>query len=528
MSKPSDTAAGGVNPPPQSTGVPVEPLPADPAAHYVEGTRALWAAIVESSDDAIVSKTLDGIITSWNPAAERLFGFTADEAIGKPIALVIPHDRLQEEEILLGRLRAGERIDHFETVRRNKLGELLEVLLTVSPIRTADGRIVGASKTVRRLRPSRPAETGVEETRRANDEVLTILPHELRNPLSPLLGAAALLLRNPTEQQVHWAGQLIYRQVRHMARLIDDLLDVSRIRAGKVALRKGPVELTGVLNSAIEMSRPLIDSRRHHLEVSLPTEPVFLEGDPDRLCQIFANLLNNAAKYTDEGGRICLAVEMQEHTIVVRVRDNGIGISPEAQSSIFDLFTQASHGRSGSRGGLGIGLSIARKFAEMHDGALSVRSEGQGHGTEFIVRLPALSNQSAVPGVPSVAEPRPRALSPRRVLVVDDNRDAADTLAALLRHAGHDVETAYDGVEALANALTFRPDVALLDLGLPILDGYGLAQRLRENFGSSIELIAVTGWSDPGEGGLTRDAGFVHNLVKPVDVDALLEILSSS
>jgi PAS domain S-box-containing protein len=513
-----DAAAGDAGLPPSLA----QPLPGAQAVPQFgpDALQALLAAIVESSDDAIVSKTLDGIITSWNAGAERLYGYSAAEAIGKSITIVIPPERHGEEDEILRRLRAGQRIQHFETVRRCKSGELIEVSLTVSPIRDSSGRIVGASKTARDITLRKRAEAALRDNNRRKEEFLAILSHELRNPLAPLASVSRLLLQNPSPEQVRWAGQLMERQVRHMARLIDDLMDVSRINSGKIVLQKKTIDLGQTIAAAVESTRPLIESLRHLLSIALPPGPILLEADPERLQQVFANLLNNAAKYTDAGGRIRIQVELREQAVCVAIRDSGIGIPADQLRHIFDLYIQADQGLTRSRGGLGVGLTLARKLVELHGGSLSAASAGPGQGSEFTVRLPLQAQAPApapAPGSIGASPGGPR----RRILVVDDNRDATDAMTFLLRQEGHEVAAAYDGAEALALARTFHPEVALLDLGLPRLDGNSLALRLRERFGSGIRLIAATGWSQSKE----QRSVFDCHLVKPVEIEALLKLL---
>jgi PAS domain S-box-containing protein len=796
--------------------------------------RAL-AAIVESSDDAIIGKDINGVITSWNHGAERIFGYTAPEAIGRPIAMLAPPARADEMPELLERIRRGERVDHFDTLRRAKHGELVPISLTVSPIKDKDGQIIGASKiardiserkqaeealyeekarlhatltgigdavivtdaagvitlmnpvaqtltgwneeatsrpveevfrivneqtrqpvespvsrviregavaglanhtiliakdgtewpiddsaapirdqhghivgvvmvfreiTVRRrieiersraenlLRESesslrqataalqakeaelglvisqtpllltrcsrdgrylfvnrayaeflgRPADEIVgrpivevmgeaafatinsqvervlrgetaefevevpyaaigrrfmralytpdrnehgevigwiatlmditdrkqferereeraaelalalakrtQEARRAEnaerllreadrlkDEFLATLAHELRNPLAPLSNALELLRRADGDAALRRrARDMMVRQVGQLVRLVDDLLDISRVTSGRLELRKQRTNLAEVLKTAIETSRPIIEASGHQFSVTLPPQPVQLLADPIRLAQVFSNLLNNAAKYTDTAGHIWLTAARQNGEAVVSVRDTGIGISAEHLPSIFKMFSQAHPALERSQGGLGIGLALVQGLVQLHGGTVEAQSEGVGKGSEFTVRLP-LAEEANTAAEQSPHAKDPAALPPVhpvKILVVDDNRDAAESLTLMLRFLGHDIRTAYDGLEAVETAAAFRPDVALLDIGLPKLNGYDAARRIREQpWGKNMALIALTGWGQDEDKRLAAEAGFDRHLVKPAELAELQAILAS-
>ncbi len=492
-------------------------------------SQSLLAAIVESSEDAIVSKTLEGIITSWNLGAEALFGYTAAEAVGQSITLIIPHDRRHEEQMILERLRRGERIEHFETVRRNKQGRLIDISLAISPVRDGRGRIVGASKVARNITAAKMAEEALRNANRRKDEFLAMLAHELRNPLAPIRNAIEILhTRGPQQPELVWARGVIERQVHQMTRLVDDLLDVSRITRGKIALRKEQVELAAVVGSAVESSRFLFDEPGHQLTVELPPEPVTLEADPARLSQVLSNLLNNAAKYTDPGGRIWLTAERERESVSIRVRDNGIGIDPEVLPRVFEMFTQADDSLERTQGGLGIGLSLVQRLVEMHGGTVTAHSEGKGKGTEVVVRLPlAVSDVGRFPEGADKTGDAFRS-SGSVVLVVDDNRDAAESLAVLLQMWGHEVHVVYDGQEALEAAEAFRPDVILLDIGLPKKSGYEVARHIRDARPEGVVLVALTGWGQEEDRRRSQEAGFDHHLTKPVELPALLAVLASA
>jgi PAS domain S-box-containing protein len=484
------------------------------------------AAIVESSDDIIASKTLDGVITSWNKGAERVLGYTATEVIGRHISLLMPPELVEDMPRILDRVRRGEKVDHYQTKRRRKDGTVIDVSLTVSPVRDASGRVIGASKIGRDITREKLVEAERQEAERRKDEFLAMLAHELRNPLSAINGAAQLFGNLETEEDLVWAKEVVLRQVKHLSRLIDDLLDVSRISRGKIGLRKAPLDLSPVVSSALEAVRPLLEERKHELSVSLVNGGLRLEADPLRLEQILVNLLTNAAKYTDAGGRISVTARLEGSDIVIRVRDTGIGITPELLPRVFDPFVQGDRTMARSEGGLGIGLTLARKLAEVHGGGVTAESEGPGKGSEFTVRLPALEDAAA--RTPSPRGTLPRVARPSsRVLVVDDNTDNARGLARLLKLLGHDVQVAYDGKAAVEAARAHRPEIVLLDIGLPGMDGYEVVKRLRtgECCRDSL-IIAVSGYGQPDDLRRSREAGFDHHLVKPVDFDALLRLLA--
>ncbi len=368
------------------------------------------------------------------------------------------------------------------------------------------------------------------EADRRKDEFLAILAHELRNPLAPIRNSLHILrlgARNdPTAERV---TEMMERQVNHMVRLVDDLMEVSRITRGKIELRKEPVEVAAVVRSAVETSRPLIEAAGHQLTVAVPPEPLTLEGDPVRLAQVFANLLNNAAKYTEDGGRICLTVRREGgDAIAVSVRDTGIGISADMLPRVFELFTQVDRSTRRAQGGLGIGLTLVKSLVEMHGGSVEARSDGRGKGSEFVVRLP-LAAAPRRAGAPAPEEEGPSAvLVLRRVLVVDDNRDAAESLAMLLKLLGSEVHVAYDGPGALEALRTYRPSVVLLDIGMPGMDGHEVARRIRRQPElQDVTLIALTGWGQEEDRRRSQEAGFDYHLIKPVDVGALETLLSS-
>ena len=381
----------------------------------------------------------------------------------------------------------------------------------------------------------------VERADRQKNEFLSMLAHELRNPLAPIRNAAQIVrVAAPDHPQLRMARDVIDRQVAHMARLVDDLLDVSRITSGKIQLKAERVDLRAVVAQAVEASRPVIDRAKHRLDVAVPPDPVWLPGDPARLAQVVTNLLNNAAKYTEDGGAIALTVVRDGADAVVRVRDTGVGIPADVLPTVFDLFVQVDRSLDRSQGGLGIGLTLVRRLVELHGGTVTAASDGPGRGSEFTVRLPMRNSDfgfrneetgrgsgSGSVGVNSAIRNPQSAM--RKVLLVEDNPDGAETLSTLLRLAGHEVRVATDGPTAVAAAADYRPDVAVVDIGLPGMDGYEVARRLRADPATSgAMLVAATGYGRDDDRRRAIDAGFDHHLVKPIDPAALERVVSAA
>jgi PAS domain S-box-containing protein len=371
------------------------------------------------------------------------------------------------------------------------------------------------------------AVEALREADRRKDEFLATLAHELRNPLAPISSGLHILRTAGDNQPVAaTARQIMERQVAQMVRLVDDLLDVARINTGKVELRCESVDLAAAITDAVETSRPLIESAGQSITVTLPNTPICVHADRTRLSQVFANLLNNSSKFSDAGQPISIALHEENGHGVVRVRDAGAGIPPEALTRIFDMFGQANPDGARSRGGLGIGLSIAKRIAEMHGGTVEAHSEGAGRGSEFVVRIPTIEARREAPARPSadVASPPSR----RRVLVVDDNTDAAESLAALLAIGGHETRLAHDGLQAVEEAKAFQPDVVFLDIGMPELDGHETARRIREQpWGKDMVLVALTGWGQVEDRRRSKEAGFNHHLVRPADPAVVAKLISS-
>ena len=684
------------------------------AQKLAERATAQLAAIVEFSEDAVVSKTLDGIIQSWNRGAQRIFGYTPEEMIGKPITMIIPPELRDEESMILERIRNGLPVEHFDTTRIAKDGRRVSISLTVSPIRNAQGKVIGASKIARdvslrkraerelvesrrrlaaeaaalvrlseastRLWQSRSLASGLDEVlrtvkeltgatkgnvqlvnaarntlsivaydgfdagflaafehismdnsraacgralasggpvaiedvlsdaayvdyhdvaraagyravvsvplfgadgsklgaisvhfpsphrpteaemrrlqlycRQASDfiqrirlehtlrqredalreadsrknEFLALLAHELRNPIAPIRYALAML-RKPgaSAEQRTRAEDIIDRQAAHMGRLLDDLLDVSRITRGSLELRKSVTTLDSAVATAVESAQPFIDAKHHALHIELPDHVVRIEADPARLAQIISNLLINAAKFTPEGGRIELEATNGDREVTVTVRDNGVGIGPELMPRLFTLLAQAQPALDRSENGLGVGLALVRGLVHLHGGTVEARSAGPGRGSQFIVRLPV--GAAVAPEEKAHDATTPAESAGLRVLVVDDNRDAADSCAMLLELSGHRARTAYNGTQALQLGENLLPHVVLLDIGLPDLNGYEVARRIRATtWGAHLPLVAVTGWGKEEDRERAFAAGFDHHLTKPVAPEAVASLVTT-
>jgi len=454
-------------------------------------------------------------------------------------AIVIAEEALAGHNGRLAKLLAGQppwsdlpvllltRAGADSQIAAQTLRTLGNVTLLERPVRVA--ALVSAVRSAFRARARQfQARTHLEEREAADERknrFLATLAHELRNPLAPIRNSLSVLRFGPGPPAVP-AYEIMDRQVNHMVRLIDDLLDVSRITRGKIELRKGSVDLADVIAAAVETSRPLIDAANHTLEVALPAEALGLDADPVRLAQVFSNLLNNAAKYTDPGGRIRIAARREQDSAVVTVSDTGVGIAAESLSRVFDMFAQGDAQDRRSQSGLGIGLALARSLVEMHGGSIAAASEGEGKGSPFVVRLPLGGPLQTVAA--GATAPAPHLKGMQRILIVDDNRDAANTLGDLLQLIGAEARVVYDGATALEALGEFRPSVVLLDLGMPGMDGYEVARRIRAQPQTrDTTLIALTGWGEASDRQRSRQAGFQHHLVKPVDADAMQAVLAS-
>jgi signal transduction histidine kinase/ActR/RegA family two-component response regulator len=449
------------------------------------------------------------------PGAEPLSGFAVPiGAAGELGVLVAASGRTdfptEDEQLFLG-------------VARDQLALVLERQRAEESLRRSERELTDFVESAKLV-------AALKESDHRKDEFLAILAHELRNPLAPVKHALQILrVKGPTAPELQWAREVIDRQIQQMARLVDDLLDVARISQGKIELRRARVALAAVLNSAVEAGRPLIEEAGHTLVVALPAEAVYLDADPARLSQVVLNLLNNAAKYTEPGGRISLSAERDGDDAVLRVADTGVGIPREMLARIFDMFAQADRSLERAQGGLGIGLTLVRRLVEMHGGTVKADSAGTGKGSEFTVRLPAAPAGAQLAGArPGPADEEDEVVTAvRRILVVDDNKDAADSLAMLLRMLGNEVHTAYDGVDAVGAASGFRPDVVLMDIGLPRLNGYDAARRIRDLREHRPQvLVALTGWGQEEDRRRSVEAGFDYHMIKPVELDELQRLLA--
>ncbi len=488
-----------------------------------------YRAVLDSQAEMLCRFRLDGTILFVNPAYAEARGATPEALIGGNFwDFITEKDRPGVLDILsrLTPEALEARIENrFETTDGVRW-----ILWTNRALAfDADGRLIEAQSSGIDITDRKRMEEALKEADRRKDEFLAMLAHELRNPLAPILNAAhALRLVGPADANQQWAREVIERQTRHLARLVDDLLDVSRITRGKVTLARELLDLSTIINRAVETSRPLIDERRHKLTVAFPPEPARVEGDLTRLVQVVGNLLNNAAKYTDEGRQIWLEAAEEGDEAVIRVRDNGMGISADLLPHVFALFTQAERSLDRSHGGLGIGLTLVRHLVEMHGGRVEARSEGPGRGSEFIVRLPALAQGSAAYTKEAIGERARPASGALKILVVEDNVDSAESMALLLRLNGHEVRIAHDGSSALAEAHSFVPQIVLCDIGLPGMDGYEVAARLREQEAfKQTPLIALTGYGQEESRRRAKEAGFDYHLVKPVEPGALNTVLNS-
>jgi signal transduction histidine kinase/CheY-like chemotaxis protein len=416
-----------------------------------------------------------------------------------------------------------------EAVRTLGNVTLLERPVRVATLLSAVRTAIRARDRQYQIREHLAERARAEETLRLadrrKDEFLATLGHELRNPLAPLLTALELLKGSMASQDplTRRVAAVMERQISHLIRLVNDLLEVSRITRGLIEVHREPIDLAAVMQLAVDTSRPALDAAGHHLDVELPAEPVTVHGDAVRLTQVFANLLTNAAKYTDSGGRIAFTALRSGDRVSISVRDNGIGIAPDRLGSVFDMFTQVDRSTRRAQGGLGIGLTLVKSLVEMHGGQVEARSEGLRRGSEFVVELPTVTTQAVGPR----DVPTPRSFPRRRILVVDDNVDAATTLGELLDTLGATVCVVHNGRRALAALETFRPDSVLLDIGMPEMDGLEVARRIRASDASGdILLIALTGWGQEHDHARSRAAGFDHHVVKPPDINRLRDLLA--
>jgi len=475
-----------------------------------------------------------------NLAAERIFGYSHQDVVGRNVSLLMPEpDRSAHDQYLANYLRTGQRkiIGIGREVRgRRRDGSTFPMELAVSETRLGVRRIftgivrdITAYKKAVEERMALVVE--LKDADQRKDQFLAMLAHELRNPLAPISNAVQIMrLEGPKGPNFQWSIEVIEDQIKHMTRMIDDLLDVSRITRGKVDLQKQPIELAQVVELAVEASRPLIEDYGHELTVTLPDQPILLEVDPPRLAQVLSNLLNNAAKYTPEGGKIALTAEQSDREVIVRVRDNGIGIPADLLPRVFDLFVQADQALSRSRGGMGIGLTLVRSLVELHGGDVTAQSDGPDQGSEFVVRLPVAARAATLDHEAGKLEDRLELQLPRRrILVVDDNLSNASSLDVLLRALGQEVHTAFNGLSALEMARQLQPDIIFLDIGLPLMDGYEVARLCRMDPRlEHVTLVATTGYGREEDRQRSQQAGFNAHLVKPVTVEDLRLLLNQA
>jgi len=515
--------------------------------------HARLAAIVESSDDAIVGKNLDGIITSWNRGAERLFGYSAAEMIGQSILKIVPLDRGDEEKEILARLRRDERIDHFETLRRAKDGRLIDVSITVSPIRDSTGIIIGASKIARDitlqkriakeretlLANERAARSDAERASRMKDEFLATLSHELRTPLTSILGWSQILREHEGKTpEVEQGLEVIERNTRVQVQLIEELLDMSRIVSGKIRLEIDKIDLSEVIRAAVDAVTPAADAKGVRLQSVLDPHAGPFAGDAARLQQVVWNLLTNAIRFTPRGGRVQVFLERVDSHLELSVVDTGEGIPPEFLPHVFDRFRQADSSTTRRHGGLGLGLSIVRHLVELHGGTVRVHSAGRDQGSSFVVSLPlrvvkqqqplAYGMSAAMPGAVYTGELP--SLAGVHVLVIDDEPDARELVARILRKAGAEADTAPSAEEGLAMLRRTRPDIVISDIGMPEEDGYGFVRRLRKlshEEGGDTPAVALTAFARSEDRRMALMSGFQMHVSKPAEASELVVVVAT-
>jgi PAS domain S-box-containing protein len=522
--------------------------------HSLELAASWLAAIVESADDAIVTKTMDGTITSWNRGAEHMFGYTADEVIGQPVTILIPDDHINEEPEIIARLRAGERIEHYETVRRRKDGTLIDISLTVSPIIDANNKVIGASKIARDISQRKQAEKALteqsltnerlyreaQESARLKEEFLATISHELRTPLNAVLGWSRILRTgNLSEDEVARALDTIERNARAQAQLIDDLLDVSRIITGKLRMDVRPVDPNGFIEAAIDAVKPAAEAKGVRVQKIMDSAVLTVPGDPSRLQQVIWNLLANAIKFTPRGGQVQVRMERVDSHLQIVVADNGEGIPQEFLPHVFDRFRQVDQSTTRQQGGLGLGLALVRHLVELHGGSVAAASPGPGQGATFTIVLPVVplyqmdadgarvhsTAQNLLPSVEYAAR-----LDGLKILVVDDEQDTQALLRTSLSQCGAEVTVAGSVSEAFAAIGAAVPDVLISDIGMPDEDGYELIQRLRAlplESGGKVPAIALTAYARAEDRLRALRAGFQMHVPKPVELAELVTVVAS-
>jgi PAS domain S-box-containing protein len=514
--------------------------------HRADFLARQLAAIIESSQDGIIGLDVNCNVTSWNRGAERLYGYAADEMIGNSISKLSPSDRLDEEPVLMARIIAGERVEHYETKRQTKNGTVIDVSLTWSPIQGAQGEIIGASKIARDvterirmqnervqlLESERAARTEAERATRLRDEFLAIVSHELRTPLNGIMGWAQLLKRSMISNDPNVlaeAAEAIERGTRSQAQLIDDLLDMNRIMTGKLHLDIRSVQLAAVIESALSTLKPAAEAKGIRLQTTLATNVAPIRGDPTRLQQVIWNLISNAVKFTPKGGKIQVLLERINSHIEISVGDTGIGIKPDFLPHVFERFRQADSSTSRRHGGLGLGLAIAKQIVELHGGSISAESRGEGQGSTFHVSLPiSIINRPAEveAEVVNTIQTDEDALKGIRVLIVDDDPNAAEVIRRMLESCGAAAFAANSGEEALTSINQMRPDVILSDIGMPRMDGYEFIGALRKT-GDVTPAIAVTAFARPEDRIRSLQSGFAMHISKPIDLRELTTVMQA-
>ncbi|MGE5096926.1 MAG: PAS domain-containing protein, partial [Betaproteobacteria bacterium] len=497
-----------------------------------ETQRRIYEVVLSNTPDLVFIFGLDHRFIYANESLLNMWGIPREQALGKttwelgyPEWEAAMHDREIEEVVATRKPIHGE--VPFEGTTGRRVWDYI-----FAPVIGPGGDVVAIAGTARDTTDRRTAEEAIaaqaerlRQSDRAKDEFIATLSHELRNPLAPLRNSVAILrMKSQGEPEAARLGEMMERQVNHLVRLVDDLLEISRINRGDFALRRERVRLQEVVRNALETCAPALQARKHMLELSQPDAPIWVDADSVRLAQVIANLVDNAAKYTPDGGHIAVRLSVQEREATVAVKDNGAGISSEGLLHVFEMFNRGDRAPMLTEGGLGIGLALAKRLVDMHGGTLGAASEGLGKGSEFTLRLPLSTADAADAGA---ATPQ-SALGRKRVLVVDDNKDAADTLGIMLREMGAEVQVAHDGEEALDAFARFRPSAVLLDIGMPRMNGYEVARELRARFPDvPVSLIALTGWGQEEDRTRARDAGFDHHIVKPANLDELQALLAS-
>jgi signal transduction histidine kinase/ActR/RegA family two-component response regulator len=475
----------------------------------------------------------NGVLQYYNPRAVELWGreppinaarYCGSLRLWLPSGVELAHENSPIVEVL----RTGEPVRDLEVSIERPDGSRVPVSVDFSALKNEQGVITGGITCFQDVTDRKRQEAALQDAGRRKDEFLATLAHELRNPLAPISNSLEILRECGTDREmIDRVREVMARQTAHLVRLVDDLMEVSRITRDRIELRKEPIDLAEIVRTAVETSQPLIDAYEHRLEVELPEESLLLDADPVRIAQVLANLLNNATKYTDERGQIRLTARREGAHASISVRDDGIGIAPEMLDKVFDLFRQVSSPMDRAQGGLGIGLTLVKRLVEMHGGTVLARSAGVGHGTEFTVRLPLAEPRRQAEEEPKSWRRQLPAISGRRILVIDDHQDSANSLGTLLRLSGAEVYTAYDGLSALQAIDIHRPSIVFVDIGMPGMDGYEVARQARVRFGRDLTLIALSGWGQEETIRRSKAAGMDHHLVKPVDYAALIDLLSS-